>query len=68
MVVGCGSLAVPRVVQRVEDGPLGGQRGRLRAAWGVSRTLCQQLPWFLVALLTAGGGDGRKVPMGCVTL
>ena len=68
MVVGCGSLAMPRIVQWVEDGPLGGQRGRLWAARGVSRALCQQLPWFLVALLTAGGGDGRKVPVGCVTL
>lgn len=54
MLVGCGSLAVPRVVPWVEDGTLGGQRGRLRAAWGVSRTLCQQLPWFLVESLSAG--------------
>lgn len=43
-----------RVLQQMEDGPQGEQRGEPRATWGVSRTLCQWLLWFLRELISAG--------------
>lgn len=64
MVVGCGSLGMPRLAEQVEGGPLSGQRGRLQAAGGVSRTLCRQLPWFLVESLSAGCWRWREGACG----
>lgn len=43
-----------RVLQQVEDGPQGEQRGELQATWGVSKTLCQWLLWFFEELISAG--------------